>query len=109
VLTLSPTGRRFRASFTVACDSACSGTAKLTVTRRLARRLRLGRSRTVGRATFRVTAAGTRAVRVTLTFKTRRAMRRAKLRRLATSLAVVATDAEAQRTSRRLTARIRRD
>ena len=45
---------------TVRCDAACSGTARLTVSRRLARRLGLGGTRRVGRLRFRLTAAGRR-------------------------------------------------
>ena len=93
---------------TVRCDSACSGTARLTVTRRLARRLGLGRALGVGRLRLRLTAAGERRFSVRLDRVTLRAMRHAGLRRLSVRLSAAVTDAERRRTAWSGAARIRR-
>jgi PKD repeat protein len=104
-LTLAGTGRRFAVRYVAECDSRCTGTATLTISRRLAKRLKL-RSRRVGTVRFTLPAAGKRTASLTLSFKARRAMRRAKLRRIAATFAVVATDAEAQRATARRSVRI---
>jgi extracellular elastinolytic metalloproteinase len=106
-IVLARTGTRGRVRFTVLCDSACAGTAKLTVTRKLARKLGLKRQR-VGRVRVRLTRAGQRRFTIKLSKRTLRAMRRAGVRRLVTRLSVTVTDAERQRTARRRSARIRR-
>jgi hypothetical protein len=108
VIVLSRTGTKGRTRFTVRCDSACAGTAKLTVSRTLAKRLHLGKRRTVGTLRVRLRAAGQKRFTIKLSKKTLRAMRRAGIRRLATRLTVTVRDAERQRASRRRTARIRR-
>jgi hypothetical protein len=92
----------------VRCDAACSGTARLTVSRRTARRLRLGRSRTVGRARVRLAAAGERRVTVKLTRKVRRRMRRARVRRVKARLTVSVRDVDGRRDRARRIVRIRR-
>jgi extracellular elastinolytic metalloproteinase len=102
IVRLPGTGRRFSVRFVVECDSACTGTVRLTVSKRVARRLRLGRSRTVASARVRLPAAGRQMLTATLTFKVRRAMRRARLTRIATTAQAAVVDAEAQRgTARR--------
>ena len=106
-IVLPARGTRGRARFTILCDSACAGTATLTITRKLARKLRLERRR-VGRLRVRLAAAGQRRFTIKLSKRTLRAMRRAGVRRLVTRLAVTATDAERQRTARRRSMRIRR-
>ena len=53
-ITLRRTGTRGRIRLTVRCDAACSGTVRLTVARRLARRLGLGGTRRVGRVPVRL-------------------------------------------------------
>jgi hypothetical protein len=81
---------------------------RLSVTRRLARRLGLGGTRRVGRLRVRLAAAGERRITVRLGRVTRRAMGRTGVRRLAVRLSAVVTDAERQRTARSRAARIRR-
>ena len=107
-IVLARTGTRGRVRFTVRCDTACAGTARLTLTRKLARRLRLGTRRRVGTARVRLTAAGRRRFTIRLSQRTLRAMRRAGVRRLTVRLAVTVTDADRRRASRGRSARIRR-
>jgi hypothetical protein len=107
-IVLPTRGTRGRARFTVRCDSACAGTAKLTITRKLARKLRLGKRRTVGRVRVRLTTAGQRRFTIRLTRRTLRAMKRAGVRRITTRLAVTVTDAERQRSAKGRAVRIRR-
>ena len=94
--------------FTIRCDSACAGTAKLTITRKLAKKLRLGKRRTVGSLRVRLRAAGRRRFTIKLSKRTLRAMRRAGVRRLTTRLTVRVTDAERQRATKGRGTRIRR-
>jgi Zn-dependent metalloprotease len=108
VVTLVGTGKKGRIRFTVQCDSACSGSAKLTVTRKLAKRLHLGKRRTVGKLRFRLAKAGRKRFTIELNKRTLKALKRAGVRRVATRLAVTVTDHERQRTARTRTARIRR-
>jgi hypothetical protein len=108
VITLVGTGKKGRVRFTVRCDSACAGSAKLTVTRKLAKRLHLGKRRTVGTLRVKLTKAGRKRFTIKLSKRTLRAMKRAGVRRIATRLAVTVTDHERQRTVRKRTARIRR-
>jgi hypothetical protein len=108
VVTLVGTGKKGRVRFTVRCDSACTGSAKLTVTRKLAKRLHLGKRRTVGTLRVKLAKAGSKRFTVKLSKRTLRAMKRAGVRRLATRLSVTVTDRERQRTARKRTAKIRR-
>jgi extracellular elastinolytic metalloproteinase len=108
VITLGRKGTKGRVRFTVRCDSRCTGRAKLTITRKLAKRLHLGKRRTVG--TLRVTLGrgGKQRFTIKLSKRTLRAMKRAGVRRIATKLTVTMTDAERQRATRHRTASIRR-
>lgn len=108
IVQLPGTGRAFKVRFVVRCDSACSGTARITVSRRVARRLRLGRSRTVATVRVRLPAAGRRRVSATLSFKARRGIRRARLRRIAATVRVAVVDAELQRGTARRGVRVAR-
>ena len=105
---LPRTGRRGRLVVRVRCDSACTGTVRLTVDRRTARRLRLGSSRTVGLARVRLPAAGERRVTVRLTRRSRRGLIRADRRTLKGRVSVRVLDAERQRLTARRTVRVRR-
>ena len=86
--------------FTIRCDSACAGTAKLTITRKLAKKLHLGTRRTVGSLRVRLRAPAASRFTIKLSQKTLRAMRRAGVRRLTTRLTVRVTDAERQRATK---------
>jgi len=108
IIGLPASGRRLRVRFTVQCDSSCIGSARITVSRRVAARLGLGRTRTVGKAGLRVSGAGKATFVVTLSRQARRAMTRQGVRRIAVTLRAEATDAESQRTVRRRSARISR-
>jgi hypothetical protein len=107
-IALGRRGTRARLGFTVQCDSACAGTAKLTVTRKLAKRLHLGRRRTIGTLRFRLTGAGRKRFMIRLSKAALRGERRAGVRRVATRISVTATDLEQQRRARRAPASIRR-
>ena len=108
VLTLSKRGSKGRVRFSVTCDSACAGRAGLTVSRKVAKRLKLRGSRRVGSKVFAMTTAGTKKFSVRLSARTRRAMRRAKVKRISVRLAVTVTDAERQTRTARATVTIRR-
>ena len=100
LITLRRTGTRGRIRLTVRCDAACSGTARLTITRKLARRLGLGATRRVGRLRIRLARAGTRTFTVRLSRATRRSMRRAGVRRLSVRVSAAVTDSGRRRTAR---------
>ncbi len=108
VVELPTSGTRGRLSLRVTCGVACSGTAKLTVDRRTARKLGLGRTRTVATARVRLTAAGTKRVTVRLTAKARRALERRRVRTLRGRLAVAVTDTGGRSANARRTVRVRR-
>ena len=107
-LKLAKRGSGGRVRFTVTCDSACAGRATLTISRKLAKRLRLGRQRVIGSRAIAMTAAGTKLLSVRLTTRTRHAMKRAGLRRINAKLTVKVTDAEHQARTARATVNIRR-
>ena len=66
------------------------------------------KSRTVGRLSGSMAAAGTKSFRLKLTAKTRRAMKKNKLRVLRPAASVTATDAEKQKATAKRKPRIRR-
>jgi extracellular elastinolytic metalloproteinase len=107
-IVLARTGTKGGVRFTIGCDSACAGTAKLTITRKLAKKLRLGKRRTVGSLRVRLPAAGRKRFTIKLSKRTLRAMRRAGVRRLTTRLRGTVTDAERQRATKGRGTRIRR-
>jgi hypothetical protein len=107
-LTLPRSGSNGRVRFTVLCDSACSGTARLTVSKALARKLGLGRKRTLVKRAVSLSRPGTKRYTLELSRKVVRAMRRKGMRRLKTSLKVSVRDAEGQRASASRSPRIRR-
>jgi hypothetical protein len=107
-LALPRSGSRGRVRFTVTCDSPCTGRAKLTVSRAVARRLGLGRRRTLASARVRLAAAGRRTFSIRLSRRVVRRMRRAGARRVATSLRVSVADGQGERTTVRRSVRVRR-
>jgi subtilisin family serine protease len=108
VIKLPRSGTRARVRFTVTCDSACSGSAKLTVSKALARKLGLGRKRTLVVRRISLSQAGTKLYTLKLSRKVTRGMKRTGMRRLKTSLTVSVRDAESQRASASTAPRIRR-
>jgi hypothetical protein len=92
----------------VTCDSACLGSAKVTISRKTARKLKL-KSRTVGTKQFLFSGARTGArVTIKVSKSVLRKMRKAKMRRLSVRLRVSATDLEGQKRTASRTVRIRR-
>jgi hypothetical protein len=93
------TKRRVLAGLTipVRCNEACLITAQLIVDRQTARRLRMGRSTLLARATKRLTRSGTTTVRLRPGKRLRSRMRRARLRQV--TVRVGATDAAGNRSS----------
>ena len=91
------TKRRVLAGLTipVRCNEACLITAELIVDRRTARRLRMGRSVRLARATKRLTKAGSTTVRLRPGAKLRSRIRRARLRQV--TVRIGATDAAGNR------------
>jgi Fungalysin metallopeptidase (M36) len=108
VLVLPRRGTRARVRFTVRCDSVCSGTARLSVSKALARKLGMGRKRTLVKRAVRLSKPGTKRYTLKLSRKATRAMRRRGMRTLKTSLKVSVRDAELQRASASRAPRIRR-
>ena len=100
VITLVRKGTKGRVRFTIRCDSRCTGSAKLTVTRKLAKRLHLGKRRTVGTLRFSLGTAGTKRFTIKLDKRTLRALKRAGVRRITTKLSVTVTEAERQRSTK---------
>jgi hypothetical protein len=82
------------------CSEACGATAKLGLSRRDARRLRLGRSLIVARGSARLRGAGTTYAFVRFTRRTMRALARGRRVRV-TLTAVAVDDAGNRRSSRR--------
>ena len=76
VFTLSASGTR-SVRVRVRCPRACKVTAALTVDAATARKLRLGKARTVGTSTARLKAGQTRSLTVRLNVKARRGFARA--------------------------------
>ena len=107
-ITLVRKGTKGRVRFTIRCDSRCAGTAKLTVTRKLAKRLHLGTRRTVGTLRVRIGGAGQKRFTIKLDKRTLRAMKRAGVRRITTKLSVTVTDLERQRATKGRGTSIRR-
>ena len=92
---------------TVRCSEACRVSARLIMDRRTARRLRLGRRAVlVGQASGRRTAVRSHALRVRLTPRAGRAVRRARSLRL--TLRITATDAAGNRATQAVRVSIRR-
>jgi hypothetical protein len=89
----------------VVCGEPCTARLRLLVAARLARRLGIARSVVVGRASARLTAPGSRRVRVRFSEKSRRGLAAARSVRLV--LRAVTTDAAGNRRtlSRRVTLR----
>jgi extracellular elastinolytic metalloproteinase len=108
LIGLPRSGTRARVVVTVRCDAACFGPVRLTVDRRTARRLRLGRSRTIGSGNVRLAVAGERRVTVKLTRKAVRALRRARLRTVRATLTVSVKDIGGRAANARRRVRIRR-
>ena len=105
-LKLPRSGSRGRVRLTVTCDSPCSGSARLTASRRTAQHLHL-RGRTVGSTRIKRTGAGKSTVTVKLTARTLRALRRGHATSLKATLTVTLTDGEQQRTAAHRQVRIR--
>jgi hypothetical protein len=105
-VTLPSTGSKSSTKFKVTCDSPCSGSAKLTISKKVAKQLGL-RSRTVGTLKVRLTAKGTKTFTIKLSAAAKRAMKRKGVKRIATTLTVTVTDAERQRASPHRITRIR--
>ena len=81
---------------------------RLTISRRLVRKLGLG-GRRRGSARVQLTGAGQRRLVIRLSRSTLRAMRREKIRTITVRLTAVVTDAERQRETRSESVRIRRN
>jgi hypothetical protein len=90
----------------VACPAACAFTVKLTVSRKVARRVGLGRKRTtIGTSKGTLAGAGSKAVVVRTSSKARRRFRRfksvsARLTLRATQAAVVTSAKQAVKLAR---------
>jgi hypothetical protein len=109
VITLVGTGKKGPRALHGPLRLRCAGSAKLTVTRKLAKRLHLGKRRTVGKLRVRLTKAGRKRFTIKLSKRTLRAMKRAGVRRISTRLSVTVTDRErGSARTRKRTARIRR-
>lgn len=89
---------------TTGCSEACALQAKLLITRKLARRLKL--PRTVGKATGNLAAPGTTTLVVKFTAKARRKL--AKLRTVRLTLELLATDPAGNAAKARKAVRLRR-
>jgi extracellular elastinolytic metalloproteinase len=107
-IVLPRSGRRARVIVRVRCQAACTGTVRMTVARSTARRLRLGRSRTVASMRVQLPAAGERRVTVKLSRKAVRGLKRARLRSMRVSLSASVVDVGGRSGTARRTVRIRR-
>ncbi len=105
-LSVASAGRR-GISFVVQCDSACSGSARLGVSRTLATRLGVA-GPTVGSLHVARPSGGRATFTVRLTRRVMAAMARRHMRRLAATLAVVVADADGRRVARRTAVRVSR-
>jgi hypothetical protein len=105
-LAISARGTRARVALGVTCAVRCTVTARLIASKRLARRLKLGRTTTLG--TLNVQASpGARRLSVGLSRRVLAAMRRARLRSVTATLSVRTTDAAGHttRATRKVTVR----
>jgi hypothetical protein len=90
---VSSTGKKGRARFTVTCSSACSGLAKLTVSKKTAKQLGLGRKRAAGSSRFAV-ADGRHPLTVRLSSKVRSAMKRHHVKRVTVGVSIRVRDTD---------------
>jgi extracellular elastinolytic metalloproteinase len=107
ILTLRASGTKGKLLFGVRCFIVCRVSAKLTVDRKTANRLKL-RLRTVGRSSKTIQPGAARSITIKLTSKVIRAMKRHHVTRLKATLAVTATYADGRRKTATKNVRIRR-
>ena len=96
VLTLKKSGTKGKLTYKVRCFAVCKVSARLTITRKTAKKLGL-KSRTVGSSSRTIRPGATRTLRVRLSRKVIRAMRRHHVRKLKAALKVRATYADGRR------------
>ena len=104
--SLPKRGSGGHARFRVTCDAQCTTTAKLTVSKRLRKALRL-KSRTVGSLKRTLPGAGSKRLTVKLTSKTKRSLRTHGRSRVKVTLAVVIRYADGRHSTARRTITIR--
>jgi hypothetical protein len=107
-LSLPKSGTKGRARFRVTCDSACLGTAKVTVSKTTAKKLGL-KGRTVGTRRFLFSHVRTQRITIKVSKSVLRKLRKAKMRRLGVRLRVTATDLERQTRTASRSLKIRRN
>jgi extracellular elastinolytic metalloproteinase len=104
---LPKTGRKASAKFRVACDASCTVTAKLTVSKKMRRKLGL-RSRTVGTLKRSLAASTSKRLTIKLTATTKRALKRHHMRKLKATLAVTARYSDGRHAGARRSVTIKR-
>ena len=95
--TLPRRGTKGRARFKVTCDLRCTATAKLTLSKRLARQLGLKKKRTVGSLRRTLGERSSKRLSITLTSKARRALKRHHRKSVKATLAVTVRYADGRR------------
>ena len=108
VIVLPRTGRRARVIVRVRCEAACTGTVRLRVDKRTARKLRLGRVRTLASKRIQLRSAGERRITIKLSRKVVRRLKRARARSLKASLSASVVDVRGRSASAKRIVRIRR-
>jgi subtilisin family serine protease len=110
VISISRTGKKARARFRVTCSTECKVTGRLTISKKLARKLHL-KSRTIGTLTGNVARAGRRTFLLKVSAKAVRALRKAHALRVKGTLVVNAKDIQtpprSKRVSRAVTIRLK--
>jgi len=102
-------GTKGRAAFSVACALRCKVSARLTLSKRLAKQLGLKNRRTVGALKRTLAAGSSKQLTIKLTKKAKRALRRHGLNSVKVTLAVTARyPSDGRSASRHRTVRIKR-
>ena len=94
------------ATFTVTCHAACAVTGKLTIDSKTAKRLHLGRTRTIGTVKASLSKAGKKKLTVHLTRRAAKALKR--VRSITAKLKTSARYGKAKPVSVTLSVKIRR-
>jgi extracellular elastinolytic metalloproteinase len=105
--TLPKRGTKGRLKFDVSCELQCTTTAKLTLSKKLAKKLGLKKKRTVGSLRRTIAAGDSKRLTIKLTSKARRAIKRHHRKSVKATLTVTVRYADGRRNSAHRTVTIR--
>jgi uncharacterized protein (UPF0548 family) len=106
--TLPRTGKKGGAKFRVTCDASCTVTAKLKISKKLARQLGLKKARTVGSLKKSLAANASKRLTIKLSGKAKRALKRHHLKSLKATLTVTVRYSDGRHTAAHRSVTIKR-